>query len=95
MNIKSPYSHQKEDSIKKVPFTLTFQEYAFKAVKTSGLTSIGLKGKDSVVLVTEKRVPEKNIEENTVTNLYNICDTIGCLTTGIPADCRAIVTRLR
>ncbi len=74
---------------------MTLLEYAFKAVKTSGLTSIGLKGKDCVVVVTEKRVPEKSIEENTVTNLYNICDTIGCLTTGIPADCRPTVTRLR
>jgi len=30
-------------------------EYAFKAVKTSGLTSIAIKGKDSVVVCTEKK----------------------------------------
>jgi 20S proteasome subunit alpha 1 len=32
-------------------------EYAFRAVKTSGLTSIGVRGDDSVCIVTEKRVP--------------------------------------
>lgn len=34
-----------------------FAEYAFKAVKTSGITSIAVRGKDSVVAVTQKKVP--------------------------------------
>ncbi|RWW21462.1 hypothetical protein GW17_00014386 [Ensete ventricosum] len=32
-------------------------EYAFKAVKASGITSIGVRGKDSVCVVTQKKVP--------------------------------------
>ncbi len=32
-------------------------EYAFKAVKSSGVTSIGVRGKDSVCVVTQKKVP--------------------------------------
>jgi len=47
-------------------------EYAFQAVKTSGLTSIGIRGKDSCVLITEKRVGDKLIDARTVTNIFNI-----------------------
>lgn len=32
-------------------------EYAFKAVKSEGITSIAVRGKDSVAFVTQKKVP--------------------------------------
>jgi hypothetical protein len=32
-------------------------EYAFKTVKTSGLTSIAMRGADTCVVVTQKKVP--------------------------------------
>ena len=32
-------------------------EYAFKAVKAAGNTSIAVRGKDSVAVVTQKKVP--------------------------------------
>lgn len=58
-------------------------EYAFKAVKTTGLTSIGVRGKDSVVLLTEKRVSDKFIDPESVTNIFNVSPKLGCLTTGL------------
>jgi len=64
-------------------------------VKTSGLTSIAIKGKDSAVVVTEKKVTDRLIDPRSVTNIYNITDTIGCVTTGIAPDAKAIVTRMR
>lgn len=38
-------------------FSLNEPEYAFKAVKSAGITSIGVRGKDSVCVVTQKKVP--------------------------------------
>lgn len=70
-------------------------EYAFKAVKNSNLTTVGVRGKDTVVVVTEKRVPDKLIDEKSVTNLFKACPSIGVATTGLYPDCKAVVTRLR
>lgn len=35
---------------------LCLTEYAFKAVKAAGITSIAVRGKDSVCVVTQKKV---------------------------------------
>merc|ERR1711871_497376 len=47
-------------------------EYAFKAIKGAGITSVGIRGKDSVTVVTQKKVPDKLLDPASVTNLYKI-----------------------
>jgi 20S proteasome subunit alpha 1 len=70
-------------------------EYAFKAVRTSGATSIGVRGKDCVCFVTQKKVPDKLIDPSSVTKIFKITKHIGILVTGLPADARSIVQHAR
>lgn len=70
-------------------------EYAFKAAASSGLTSVAVRGKDSCVTVTQKKVPDRLIDPTSVTNVFKVTDKIGCLMTGMIADSRAEAQRLR
>jgi len=71
-------------------------EYAFQAVKKNqNVTSVALRGDDSVVCVTQKKVTEKLLDKDFVTHLYNITPNIGCLMTGMTADARAVVYKAR
>jgi len=70
-------------------------EYAFKAVSSGNLTSIGVRGADCAVVVTQKRVPDKLVDPDTVTHLFTISKNVGCVATGLVADSRVAVQRAR
>jgi len=70
-------------------------EYAFKAIKTQGTTSIGIRGADSVVIATQKKIPDKLLDPDTITSIYKVSDFIGCVETGMIADARSQVQRAR
>lgn len=69
-------------------------EYAFKAAN-SGLTGVAVKGKDSVVLVTQKKVPDRLMQADSVSHLFSLTSKIGCCVTGVMADSKALVQRAR
>lgn len=64
-------------------------------MKSDGITSIAVRGKDSVVFVTQKKVPDKLIDPTSVTHMFKITPYIGALFTGLSADARSNVQRAR
>jgi proteasome alpha subunit len=69
-------------------------EYAREAVKR-GTTTVGLKFKNGVVLIIDKRITSKLIEPVSIEKIFKIDDQIGCATSGLVADARVLVDRAR
>jgi hypothetical protein len=57
-------------------------EYAFKAVKDSE-TAIAVRGSGACVVITQKKVEDKLIDASTISRLFRITKTIGCVIAGV------------
>ncbi len=69
-------------------------EYAREAVKR-GTTTVGMKFKDGVVLIIDKRISSHLVEPGSIEKIFQIDEHIGCATSGLVADARALVDRAR
>ncbi|AAB90747.1 MULTISPECIES: archaeal proteasome endopeptidase complex subunit alpha [Archaeoglobus] len=69
-------------------------EYAREAVKR-GATAIGIKCKEGVILIADKRVGSKLLEADTIEKIYKIDEHICAATSGLVADARVLIDRAR
>lgn len=70
-------------------------EYAFKAVSGCPYTSVGVRGEDMAAIVIQKKVSDKLIDPSSVTHIFPLTKTVGCVMTGRTCDARAQVQRAR
>lgn len=69
-------------------------EYAREAVKR-GTTTVGLKFRDGVVLIVDKRITSRLVEPSSIEKIFMLDDHVGCATSGLVADARSLVDRAR
>ena len=69
-------------------------EYARESVKR-GTTTAGLKFRDGVVLVCDKRIASRLIIPSSIEKMFKIDEHIGFATSGLVADARQLVDRAR
>lgn len=69
-------------------------EYARVAV-TRGNTTAGLKFKNGVVLMADKKIGSRLVETSSIEKIFQIDEHIGCATSGLVADARVLVDYAR
>lgn len=70
-------------------------EYSFTAVKNSGFTTVGVRGKDSVYVITQKKVADKSIVPSSATHIFKVTESIGVVFTGLIADAKTLLTIMK
>jgi len=69
-------------------------EYARVAV-TRGNTTAGIKFKNGIVLMADKKIGSRLVETSSIEKIFQIDEHIGCATSGLVADARVLVDYAR
>ncbi len=69
-------------------------EYAREAVKR-GTTAVGIKTKEGVILLVDKRLTSRLLEGGSVEKIFQIDEHIGAATSGLVADARILIDKGR
>jgi len=69
-------------------------EYARVAV-TRGNTTCGLKFKNGIVLMADKKIGSRLVETSSIEKIFQIDEHVGCATSGLVADARVLVDYAR
>ncbi|CAJ0846277.1 12246_t:CDS:2 [Entrophospora sp. SA101] len=69
-------------------------EYALNAV-AQGVTSIGIKATNGVVVATEKKTASPLIDDSSLEKVANVCPNIGIVYSGMGPDFRVLLTKAR
>ena len=64
-------------------------------ISKRGTTTVGLKYKDGVILIVDKRIANKLVITDSIEKMYQIDDHIGMTTSGLVADARQLVDKAR
>ncbi len=65
-------------------------EYAREAVK-KGSTALGIKFKDGVVLLSDKKIRSRLVEQNSMEKIQIVDDQVAAVTSGLVADARILI----
>lgn len=70
-------------------------EYSFQAVKNSGYSSVGVRFDKGVVVLTQKKIPDKSIVQSSVTHIFKVTEEIGVLFTGSLPDSKNVLMKMK
>jgi 20S proteasome subunit alpha 2 len=69
-------------------------EHALAAV-SQGITAIGIKAGNGIVIATEKKTASTLVDESSLEKVYSICPNIGIVYSGMGPDARILVDKAR
>lgn len=70
-------------------------EYAFKATNQTNINSLAIRGTNCVVVVSQKKVPDKLLDSNTVSYIFKVSPHVGMVANGPIPDARNAALRAK